>query len=747
MSYTAWNLMREHNLSAHGIDAPQQPPDYRDKRSTGKLERACLDFIRDPCEELRFDDAHRAANDLEGRGVRPGQIPLYMQRDTDRLCLENALHRFLQSGTAQDAFGVYFRYLEMFVGNYARSSKMIELLAEFESNASALLMKHRDHYSHSAYVFTLGMAVYRSSPAFRAAYKKSYGLSEERSAAHHFLRYWGLASLFHDIGYPFELPFEQIKSYFNGAESPVPFISYQGVLGYVALDEGQRAVFAGPLGRPPSTGTINEVLSVRTAQLLGEAYEKSAERITLEDLDVITAILLHNSMFKFSLRVGAHKNQPLEMDRHPLAYMLMLCDELHCWDRAAYGQNSRRELHPMWCDFEFDGDEIRAGYQFDKQLEWKKAEAKGTYSKMWGEEPKFVTDIEEIVALNRPGALKLKIHTSFEKNQRVSRTYLSDSSFLHLYNFAVALNGRYKYGTLNYPSLADGNTHKDLEKDFEELFLEYKLSNILQAKAFAKYLDAIGCFYTDRPVAYEKLEKFSEANMDLIGPMEHDRWLAEKRSMGWQYGTAYQSGPEPKMGSLQSMESYIVECRKESTRQEVVVTTEEYSCLREFIADMHKDFGTYSDADATKIVNELTNKHNVAINMLDLIFQSKMPSIQPFDGPEDCARLLCRNFVGDKNTAIQLEVLESLKAETQQKLLRAGYDLNEVSGTGSEAVEGELPSVTLGEIRRRFLTEEFCLRVQDLRKNKLPYGGKGAPLTTAWPRSWGGATMSSSPAS
>lgn len=41
-------------------------------------------------------------------------------------------------------------------------------------------------------------------------------------------------------------------------------------------------------------------------------------------------------------------------------------------------------------------------------------------------------------------------------------------------------------------------------------------------------------------------------------------------------------------------------------------------------------------------------------------------------------------------------------------------------------MEGELPPVTLGEIRRRFLTEDFCPRAQDLRKNKLPYGGKGA---------------------
>lgn len=631
MSYTAWNAVREHNLSAYGINAPHQPPDYRDKQSTGKLEKACLDFVRDWCEELRFDGAHRAMNDTEGHGVRAGQIPLLMERDTDRLCLENALHRFLQSGTAQDAFDVYFCYLEMFMGSYAHSSKMIELLAEFESNASALLMKHRDHYSHSVYVFTLGMAIYRSSPAFREAYMKFYGFSEERPAAHHFMRYWGLSALFHDIGYPFELPFEQIKSYFNGTAGPTPFISYQGIPGYVALDEDQRDVFAGLLGQPLSEGTINEVLSVRIAQLLGEAYGRSAEalrddvlnkkaphpdqfnnymdhayfsavllthkfmevkgagQITPADLDAITAILLHNSMFKFSLRVGAHEKQPLEMDRHPLAYMLMLCDELQCWDRTAYGQNSRRELHPMWCEFEFDGDRISACYQFDSQLEWKKAAAKGTYSKMremQGPRLKFVAEIEEIVALNRPGTLELEISTRFAKNQRTTRTYLSDSSFLHLYNFAVALNGRYKRGKLGHGSLTDEEERKNLEKGFEELSLEYKLSNILQAKAFAKYLDAIGCFYTDRPVAYEKLEKFSEANMDLIGPMEHDRWLDEKRSMGWELGTAYLEGPEPeRLRELTRTHDLMIDDYLDLSKEEQDKDTEPMNCMLRLIEE------------------------------------------------------------------------------------------------------------------------------------------------------------------
>ena len=142
-------------------------------------------------------------------------------------------------------------------------------------------------------------------------------------------------------------------------------------------------------------------------------------------------------------------------------------------------------------------------------------------------------DIEDIIRINTDGAMKLTIEVAFMKNNRITKTYLSNSSFLHLYNFAISLNGRYSYGN-DYM-----NMQEELEEDFEKLSLEYKLSNVLQAKAFSKYLNEIGCFYTDKPVAYELLETFSEAHMDVIGPLEHKRWVKEKDSMGWQYDTAY----------------------------------------------------------------------------------------------------------------------------------------------------------------------------------------------------------------
>ena len=80
---------------------------------------------------------------------------------------------------------------------------------------------------------------------------------------------------------------------------------------------------------------------------------------------------------------------------------------------------------------------------------------------------------------------------------------------------------------------------KNLDKysnDFKSLSLEYQLFNINQAKAFARYMQEINCFYTDRPVDFVLVEQFSEEELKTIGPLEHQRWLQEHYDMGWTYG-------------------------------------------------------------------------------------------------------------------------------------------------------------------------------------------------------------------
>lgn len=569
----------------------------KDEYPACSMEHAVLTFIRERCEDLRFDWENGEM--YTGRSLRENQIPFNMEKDIDRLCLENATARFLQSGKKQDAFDVYFCYLDMFVGDYDKTRRMIELLSEFEANGSRLLMKHRDHYVHSVYVFLLGLAIYETNATFRKVYNEFYHL-EEKTAGAHFLQYWGLASLFHDIGYPFELPFEQVASYFevNGEERKNrPFIAYQMMGKFTELEEKVEVD-----GR--NFSSTDEMFAYLLEEKLGKAYAFTKESMyeTLNTrasypekynyfmdhayfsatilfrklfvemkcdmqqahLDALTAILLHNSLYKFSVtNIRSELNVPLKMELHPMAYMLMLCDELQCWDRTAYGRNSIAELHPFGCSFCFEGSTMKATYHFDKKEGHKISHFKNRYY-AWLKEPqgkcpelkayskmyirntkgitKFQEDIEKIIDLSGMG---LSVDASLEENiRRGKKTYFSESNFINLYNFAMILNERWgndewkkaKATGTEEAFLSNPKVIEACAASFKKLSLEYKLSNINQAKAFAEYMNEIDCFYTDKDVDHELLEAFTEEEAIKIGILEHRRWLQEHYDMGWSYG-------------------------------------------------------------------------------------------------------------------------------------------------------------------------------------------------------------------
>ncbi len=614
MAYTALEKMRRLNEKEFGQDVgPMQPTLFPGADKNNDLKSAALRFLHDRCEGLRFN-AEIEAEEIKysayrGTSIRPNQIPYNMQMDIERLCLERELERFIDSGVAEDAYNVYYCYLEMFFGHYGKSKKMVELLSEFEANGSSLLMKHRDHYSHSVYVFALGLAIYETNEHFRRAFNAYYHLEKgtgrkarSPKAAHFFLEYWGLTSLFHDIGYPFELPFEQVMSYFevNKQERGKNklYIAYRDIDAVTALEDEAKKHFETLYGC--TFHTIFQVLAYDITQKLGAHYgfsegymmnvlemkpiepERfsyfmdhawfSAARLYKElqeiyggdlnktHVDALSAILMHNSLYKFSIAFYKDKSKKkprLSMDWHPLAYLLMLCDELQCWDRTAYGRNSRTEMQPMAVDFNFSRNRIVAKYLYDEEEQdkideyekrykaWKKAGMEGdvprlkAYSDMAEDRKRFVRDIEAIVDTTLiPLTVTCNTAPANRKNKHI---YLSSSNFLHMHDFAVALNARY-----SHTGHEEEISPEQLEQEFEELSLEYKLSNINQVKSFSKYLHVIYCFYTDRPVDFDMLKEFTPEMIDLFAPLEHERWVREHQAMGWHYGTAYESVPAPR---------------------------------------------------------------------------------------------------------------------------------------------------------------------------------------------------------
>lgn len=617
MGYTAIEKMRDLNRERFGRDVgPFSPLPVGRERTGMDLKSAALRFLAERCEGLRFDpetEKREANGKWQGTSFAPEQIPYNMQMDVDRICLKNELAAFIDSGAAEDAYTVYYAYLEMFMGKNGRSRSMVEMLSEYESNASSLLMSHRDHYSHSVYVFALGLAIYETNAGFRKIFSRAYGFrdrGEGHESACAFLRFWGMTALFHDIGYPFEIPFEQVMAYFeveNRKRGPENmYLAYRNIEPFVRIGGEDGEKLKELYGREFSD--LIELLAFGIAARMGEAYgitegkmdrvirnkpthpEENnyfmdhaffsagrlyreivrilgGENLSREHVDVLTAIMLHNSLFKFAILGYKSDNlkAPLKAELHPLAWMLMLCDELQCWDRTAYGRNSRTELHPMGVDFDFTGGGIRAVYFYDIEMkerirnytkQYKAWEAGGkagkpprlkAYSDMAGTEQRFREDIGQIADLT---GMPLTVDCALRKaDRRMKHTYLSESSFLHIYDFAVVLHARYSYsGRGRKPE------PEKMEEEFNRLSLEYKISNMNQAKSFDRNLNAIECFFTDKPVDFEMLKAFTQEMVAVFAPMEHERWVREHQAMGWTAGNDYETLPVREKGEAEKAE-------------------------------------------------------------------------------------------------------------------------------------------------------------------------------------------------
>lgn len=588
--------------------------------------KEALLFLRDDCQDLKHNPLYANLNDDKGTSAAEEQIPYNMERDLDRLCFERAMIRFLKSGSQEDAFDIYYCYCEIFkpFGEGGDSARLLlKLLSDHEANASSLLVKHRDHYSHAAYVFILGLAFYRLHDKFRAEYDRKYSLTSKHDSAYHFLEYWGMTALFHDIGYPFEIAHQQMKAYVTEllpgkqAEVVAPYISYGNMEAFaftpgmgnlntflartvtVSLDSYLRRFNADPdmfntelyinlcdrgAHKTPTPENFNFMdHAYFSALLFARTYLQQHNQTVFSQVaepvrDCFCAILLHNSLFRFTIKKMVDKEgkfqsstKMLQMtDGQPLTYLLMLCDELQCWGRSSYGHKTRHFIYPF--DFDIivsEGKDFRLEYYFDETYH-----DDAILSESWIKLQKLseaeVDAIRKVrkMTKNKTGGNFIGVSKGLSANKRckmldtlneliwvkdffagyepdtslsdlapivvpMTKPYtrqtgmnLSKSNYLNLYNLAVDLNAT--YANLNEKTKTDGFETK--------LSLEYKLSNIAQARRYSTVLKTLNCFYTDRPVDYKHIPQFDDADLTKLARCEHNLWCEEKKGMGWQLG-------------------------------------------------------------------------------------------------------------------------------------------------------------------------------------------------------------------
>lgn len=496
-------------------------------------------------------------------------------------CLKRALCKFCATGKKEDAFSVYYCFCEIFKvfgSGYGSMNRLLEFLSDHELHSGELLTKHRDHYSHSVYVFALGIAIYANDPSYRDLFLDFY--RSEKADDTDFLYRWGLTALFHDIGYPFQLAHEQIKDYTGGlwgANNPSnPFVSYENMESLLSLSgesvNGKRSApdtvtellarginrrlgYPVPVLRALLTeryrhqnqfmdhGYFSAVLLCRQLVTTGTAFSDSIS-------DVVTAIVLHNNLNRYDISRALKTKTAIPAKKHPLAYLLVLCDELQDWDRAAFGSVSKKDPLARKIELSVGDGKVDVCYVFDSFSVIDTQEETGADGGVEVREilrpnrnaekirsGKFTATIAELI----DGNIDLYVTAREEKQHKKGTAFASSDSFINLCDFARAIHK-------SYQSVYGG-------ADFDELSLEFRLSNIEQAKSYADKLESIDCFYSDKELDYPMVTKFTARgesdgedgardDLGFLSREEHLRWVREKLDAGWKYGTDYSSREE-----------------------------------------------------------------------------------------------------------------------------------------------------------------------------------------------------------
>lgn len=499
------------------------------------------------------------------------------EAESEKTCFCKSLEQFLASGNKEDAFVVYFCFSEVFKlfgKGYDNTQKLLEMLSDHEYHSGELLSKHRDHYCHSVYVFALGLAIYANDAAYRKVFLDFYGGNDDGESARKFLYLWGAVSLFHDIGYPFQLAHEQIKNYSEelwGKKNPENlFVSFGNYSRFTAIGEEASNRLKKTLNTDREFTSLDGLFAYGLNKRMG--YEENAVceklryrvevqpafmdhayfsavilakqllaqpdfNLDIATLDVLTAILLHNSFNKYD----APSAHPVGPDEQPLSYLLILCDELQNWDRLAYGKVSKRD--PIAWDIALNvrDNEIKAKYYFENCTVTDENNLK-RLNKSFAEiqDGEFIRKIKSYIS----GNCVLEAAAEEKPKNKKTNLYASDNNFINLCDFAKAVH-------ISYMEFCKDMDVADINESFEKLPLEFKVSNIEQAKSYAYKLELINCFYSSKDLDYPVIDDFKTTeyglqggdNLGFLCREEHVRWVREKLNMGWRYGTDY-SGRE-----------------------------------------------------------------------------------------------------------------------------------------------------------------------------------------------------------
>ena len=519
--------------------------------------------------------------------------------------IREAVKSFLENENQETAFAVYRAFFDIYRISMGEGDNpfvdIVDILRNYEATAATLIDKQRDHFIHSVNVFISGLSIWASNAAYRDAFasavpEPSFTAAYPDAAEEFFFR-WGLASLFHDIGYPVEIIGNQINGFIKMvADADGDDVKVKASISYENFDElnhikeiipkneftgAYQKAFASDFAGADSCASIGadagaapapdllaplDILAHRIHTAFGTDLDTTRkavngfaaqmadsgfidhgyysaliilkwygcaiqmtgvnpERFYWSVADSAAAIFLHNyyknAMLKAPFNLGA-----MNAKDSPIAFLLILCDELQEWNREARGKVTKTFTLADTVNLSITDSYLAATY----------VTRKGRLPKDYCSEKKELLhrllDLDAIFAqgfdvdaesLDSFAEIKEKLAEGAGENN--ARIQIEKLELL-----AIAIHALY-----NEKQLAD-NPEKALEyPDFSKLPDDLKYSNLRQALDILSHLDAVNL----RMAPKGKAGALKEIPADLVeymAELEHEAWMRERIASGWTAG-------------------------------------------------------------------------------------------------------------------------------------------------------------------------------------------------------------------
>ncbi|MDF2941268.1 MAG: hypothetical protein K0S01_126 [Herbinix sp.] len=301
--------------------------------------------------------------------------------------------------------------------------RMINEMKFFEEKAGVLTEKQRDHFIHSVYTFLLGIAIYGGNGNLRLFFEKFNIINTDyldfyKTKHEEFFYRWGIASLFHDIAYPIEISYNQLKQYlkfisvkcgltdhsleasmfikntdsFNLLPKMNPnsiyedefFLKYPDFKKY---DTNSLSLIAMEISKSfgidfntinhemfdyidrmnedkyVDHGYYSSLIVLRWFYHLVDSQGWNPVYFYFPILNSATSIILHNYYKNGLMKTPFHLDR-LDAENHPLSYLLILCDELQDWGRMPYGLKDKDKVYPQEIDIQLLNNSLELKYVY-----------------------------------------------------------------------------------------------------------------------------------------------------------------------------------------------------------------------------------------------------------------------------------------------------------------------------------------------------------------------------------------------